>query len=301
LVAKGKQMLSSLFGSNSTAVANAVGAESGVSANTATTLLMMAVPMVMRFLTRKVRDEGLSMGGLGTLLQREAGTIRSALPAGVSELFWPRATTSPVIAQSVQPERSSSAGWLGALGLAGLLALGGIWLWNHNRRPVMLTGTANRLAEDSSQLGDFVKRRLPNNVDLNVPAYGVESQLLGIIKGTSPVGTTWIDFDRLTFDSGSSTLRPESGEQVDNIAAILKAYPNVRLTLAGYTDTVGSAESNLALSQARAETVKNQLVARGITPERLEAKGFGEQGSADNSTATGRAQNRRVSLQVTQR
>jgi outer membrane protein OmpA-like peptidoglycan-associated protein len=266
--------------------------------------------MVMRFLSRKVQDEGLSLSGLGTMLQRESPTLRNALPAGLSDLLWsrgtPAATASPVIAQSVQRE-SSSGGWLVALAL-GALALGGIWLWNHNRRPIANIGTtavgeANRMAGEIGGLGDFVKRKLPNSVNLSVPENGLESRLLAIVSGTyTGSSSTWLNFDRLTFDSGSATLRRDSSEQVDNIAAILKAYPNVHLTLAGFTDDVGSAERNLELSRERAETVKTELVARGVSPDRLVTQGFGEQSAtADNSGDAGRALDRRVSLQVTQR
>jgi hypothetical protein len=84
------------------------------------TLMAMAAPMVMSFLGKRVRDEGMSMSGLGSLLKEESGTIRSALPAGLSDLFWPRAsvaaTASPVVAQAVERERSSFS-WLPILAL----------------------------------------------------------------------------------------------------------------------------------------------------------------------------------------
>ena len=197
--------------------------------------------------------------------------------------------------------------------MAGCPRLGGgalacFLIWNHPRRPTDVriqepSGEANRLADETSTLGDFTKRKLPDNVDLNIPVNGVKLRLLGIIDGSSTVSqNSWLDFDRLLFDTGSSTLRADSSEQIDNVAAILKAYPNATLKLAGYTDNVGSAQQNLELSHARAESVKAALVARGIAPDRLSTEGFGEQSaSADNSTAEGRARNRRVCVQVASR
>jgi outer membrane protein OmpA-like peptidoglycan-associated protein len=309
LVNIGKRMLSGIFGSNEAVVANAVGKDTGIGASTATTLLSLAAPLVMRFLSRRVRDEGLSMRSLGTMLQKEGGTIRNALPPGLSDLFWQpevsAATASPVIAQSVQPE-TSSRGWLGALALAAA-ALGCFLIWTHARRPTDIaipttSGTANRLAEDTPRLGDYVKRKLPGNVYLNIPSNGVESRLLAIIDGTNNVyRKTWLDFDRLLFDSGSSKLRADSSDQLNNVAAILVAYPTVRLKLAGFTDNVGNAQQNRELSQARAENVKAELVSRGISADRLSTQGYGELASADNTTAEGRARNRRVSLLVAQR
>jgi outer membrane protein OmpA-like peptidoglycan-associated protein len=150
----------------------------------------------------------------------------------------------------------------------------------------------------------FVIRTLPGNVSLNVPPNGIEARLLAFIqdptRGTEPA--TWFDFDRLVFNTDSATLRPESQEQLGNIAAILKAYPNVRIKIGGYTDNSGDAQHNQTLSQDRANGVRDRLIALGISPDRLEAQGYGEQFPvADNSTEDGRAANRRVSVRVTQK
>jgi outer membrane protein OmpA-like peptidoglycan-associated protein len=166
------------------------------------------------------------------------------------------------------------------------------------------TGAADRLADEASVWGDLVRQKLPNDVDLNVPATGIESRLLVFIQDPNAVvdETSWFDFDRLKFDSGSATLRPESRAQLENIAAILTAYPNVHVKIAAFTDSMGSAERNVKLSQVRADSVRTELVARGVSPERVKAQGFGEQNAAaDNSTGSGRARNRRASLQVTQK
>jgi outer membrane protein OmpA-like peptidoglycan-associated protein len=72
--------------------------------------------------------------------------------------------------------------------------------------------------------------------------------------------------------------------------------------LGGYTDNVGKPEANVALSQSRAESVKGQLVKMGIAATRLAAEGYGEQHPvADNTTAEGRAQNRRIDIRVTKK
>jgi OmpA-OmpF porin, OOP family len=301
LIDTGKQLLPRVFGSGDSTVANAVGRDCGVGPAKATTLLAMAAPMVLGYLSRRVHDQGWSMRELGSALQKEGATIRTGLPAGVDDLLGPResaaAASTPVIAQAVQHETSSRAGWLGVLAL-GAAALCGFWLWTHIRRPVEnaavveTRGEANRLTEEAS-------RRLPNGID--VPPNGIESRLLDIIDGTDVTGrTAWLDFDHLMFDSGSAKLRPESAEQLDHIAAILRAYPNVRLNLAGFADNIGSTAQNLELSRARAESVKQALISRGISSDRLAVQGFGE-ALSDNSTAAARAGNRRVAVQVAQR
>jgi OmpA-OmpF porin, OOP family len=297
----GRQLVSGIFGSKESGVAGVLAKDSGVSPASAMSLLAMAAPLVTGGLSRRMREQAWSIRGLGSALQRETPAIRGALPSGIADLLWPGAAASsaasPIIAQSVQRERTSAA-WVGALALA-LAALGSFWLWSHARRPVeraavTASGEANRLAND------YVYRRLPSGAVLNVPPDGLEARLVDVIGGKGDQ-TAWLEFDRLTFDSGSATLRPASAAQLDNIATILKAYPRVHLNLAGYTDDAGGGEENLALSRARSENVKTELVLRGISPDRITTEGFGAAASADNSTPAERASNRRVSVQVTQR
>lgn len=101
----------------------------------------------------------------------------------------------------------------------------------------------------------------------------------------------------VTFETGRSALRPESFPGLDQVAASLVANPNIRIEIAGHTDAVGSDALNLRLSQARAEAVQAYLASKGVAPERMVAKGYGESTPvASNATPEGRAQNRRVEL-----
>jgi len=207
-------------------------------------------------------------------------------------------------------------------------ALGGRWVWpplilaatalliwwlGHSTRVEMAEAGHPEAAHPApevtalptrSDLGAFFKKPLPTKVELSIPERGMEAKLLAFIEDASkPVDkTTWFDFDRLLFDTGSATLRPESREQLQNIAEILKAYPHVEAKIGGYTDNVGDPAFNLKLSQDRATNVTQELVAMGIGRERLAAEGYGQDlPVADNSTEEGRALNRRISLRVTQK
>ena len=162
--------------------------------------------------------------------------------------------------------------------------------------------TGNAVRSAAADVGNWLEQRLPDGVNLNVPPSGIESRLVAFISDPNrPVDrTTWFEFDRLTFETGSAALRPESKEQLDNIAAILKAYPSVNVKVGGYTDNTGDDAANLKLSQDRASAVERELVSRGIADDRIEAEGYGEQHPvADNSTEEGRAKNRRIALRVT--
>jgi outer membrane protein OmpA-like peptidoglycan-associated protein len=97
------------------------------------------------------------------------------------------------------------------------------------------------------------------------------------------------------FETGKSDLK--STAALDRLVAFLNKYPDRSVAIEGYTDSVGSEEYNQALSERRANSVRNYLTGQGIAGARLTATGRGESSPvADNSSATGRQQNRRVEV-----
>lgn len=151
-----------------------------------------------------------------------------------------------------------------------------------------------------SALGEFFKRTLPGGIELNIPKLGIENKLIDFIEGGTISKEAWMNFDRITFNTGSAIINMEkSGEQIENIAQILKAYPNVKIKIGGYTDNTGSAEGNMKLSQARADAVKAALIKKVIDATRVETEGYGSAHPvASNDTEEGRAQNRRIAVRV---
>ena len=111
----------------------------------------------------------------------------------------------------------------------------------------------------------------------------------------------WITLDRVYFETGSNNLTAESRAQLDNIAAIMKAYPNASAKFGGYTDNAGSDDVNVPLSNDRATAVMNDVVNAGIDASRVEAEGYGAQHFVcpANDTPACMAQNRRVDIRVT--
>jgi outer membrane protein OmpA-like peptidoglycan-associated protein len=105
--------------------------------------------------------------------------------------------------------------------------------------------------------------------------------------------------DGVTFDVGSSTLKPAFRETLDKVAASLVEYPNSLVDVYGHTDSTGSDSFNQTLSENRAKTVMNYLVSKGVPAARVRSQGFGEtMPVADNGTAEGRAKNRRVEIKI---
>lgn len=101
----------------------------------------------------------------------------------------------------------------------------------------------------------------------------------------------------VNFDNDSATLRADASTTLDQAAESLKSWGNVKVEVAGHTDSRSSDAYNMSLSQNRANAVRDYLVGKGIAADRLTAKGYGEsQPVADNATEDGRAQNRRVEL-----
>jgi len=103
----------------------------------------------------------------------------------------------------------------------------------------------------------------------------------------------------ILFDTDSSVLKPEARKLLDEVGDVLMNYPDTDVLIKGHTDDTGSEEHNQQLSDRRAGSVRNYLVTRGVTSERLKSLGFGESMPvASNGSASGRTQNRRVELQI---
>jgi len=108
-----------------------------------------------------------------------------------------------------------------------------------------------------------------------------------------------ITLEGVGFELDSARLTSQSRSILDALALDLKKYPQLRIELQGHTDSTGSDQYNLGLSQQRADAVLAYLVERGVSRGQLRARGYGEQQPiADNSTSEGRAQNRRVVMLV---
>jgi outer membrane protein OmpA-like peptidoglycan-associated protein len=125
---------------------------------------------------------------------------------------------------------------------------------------------------------------------------GVEVDAEGCQVLFQPTKKTLI-LEGVTFETGKSTLTPESETILNGVAESLVANDTIRVQVTGHTDNTGSLAINRRLSRARADAVRTYLISRGVAEARLTARGFGpDQPVASNKTAEGRAQNRRVEL-----
>lgn len=127
----------------------------------------------------------------------------------------------------------------------------------------------------------------------------LRDQLNSVLNTQETARGLIVNMSDVLFDTGKYSLKPDTKVALAKVAGILQAYPGLKLQVEGYTDNVGGEQYNQKLSENRAQTVGDFLVAQGVALANVTASGFGMNSPmADNSTAAGRAQNRRVQLVV---
>ena len=103
----------------------------------------------------------------------------------------------------------------------------------------------------------------------------------------------------ILFDVNKAELRGDARTNIEKLAVILNKYPDTKIVVEGHTDSDGSDDYNLKLSQLRAQSVANQMSSAQVDPTRFTIMGYGEsQPAADNSTSEGKQANRRVEIAI---
>jgi outer membrane protein OmpA-like peptidoglycan-associated protein len=125
------------------------------------------------------------------------------------------------------------------------------------------------------------------------------AQLNAVLQTQDTARGLIVNMSDVLFDTGSSTLRAAAREKLAKISGIVLAHPGLSLQVEGYTDSVGGDQMNQQLSERRADSVRDFLIAQGVAGSGISAKGFGKADPvATNDTAEGRQKNRRVQLVV---
>ncbi len=135
--------------------------------------------------------------------------------------------------------------------------------------------------------------------DANVVREKLRVQLNSVLATSETARGLIVNMSDVLFDTAKYTLKPTTQISLAKVAGILQAYPGLKVQVEGYTDSVGSDDYNQKLSENRASAVKDFLNSQGVSSNNLSSRGFGKNDPvADNSTASGRAQNRRVNMVV---
>jgi len=173
------------------------------------------------------------------------------------------------------------------------------------------TGMEKRGSVDTLS-GDFIYEtgeemdiNLPNNAGtIRVGKWSTEAQLYAFLSdSTATVDTVagnWFEFTNVRFKTGSADILPESDQQLKNMVAIAKAFPQAQFKIGGYTDNTGGAAINKKVSGERAKAVETGLKKMGAAAASIiSSEGYGQEHPiASNDTPEGRAQNRRVAVRV---
>ncbi|MCZ2102362.1 MAG: DUF937 domain-containing protein [Chitinophagales bacterium] len=315
----GGGIIDMILGKKSSGVIDLISGLTGLKSGSTSSLLKMAAPFLMSLIGKQIQGKGLS--GLTDLLMGQRNFVNAALPVGLGSLMNFGNFEMPKIDTNLSATSGNSwMKWLlpvllGAAILYWLSTKGcGNKVIDASQDTVSavtegvestVDATSDALNKMGEAVGNLFSFKLNSGFELvGAQEGGIESQLIQFVNDNTKVvdKTTWFNFDRLLFDTGKATLQPASQEQLVNMAEILKAFPNVKLKIGGYTDNVGDPKSNLVLSTDRAFNVMNELVNLGVDKDRLSAEGYGDQHPvADNNSEEGRQQNRRIAVRVVEK
>jgi outer membrane protein OmpA-like peptidoglycan-associated protein len=303
------------LGPRSSSIAAAVADATGVKPASARKLMGGVATAAVAALAKSAG--GLGAGALQSMFREQRGQWVSRLPGPVASLFnghsqgrpviipvdrgyQERVVTGPAIRELEAPRRN----WmipliLVALALLAIPVLRGL---RHPRTPAAPQNpqiTAPVPAQPAPAAAPAEETAPPARVAAEP---GTIEDMAAYLSGTGETTPHAFSPSPLTFAFGSAMPTPESMKTLDEIATLLKAHPSATIRVESHTDAIGNQEANLSLSQARAESIKNELVDRGVDAARIETAGMGRDlPAASNDTAEGRASNRRSEIVVTSR
>jgi OmpA-OmpF porin, OOP family len=308
------------LGSRSDSIAAAVASSSGIKAESAHKLMGGVASATVAALAKT--SGGLGSGALQSIFREQRGQWVQRLPRPVASLFNghgrvaavpieraydERIVTGPAIRELEAPRRN----WVIPL-IVVALALLAISLMRGMRRPraPALPAAPQVTAPVPAPGATPPVETRPTPPTEEAPAApepaavepGTTDDLEAYLAGTGETTPHAFAPTPLNFPFASAKPTSESMGTIDDIASALNAHPSATIRVESHTDNVGTEESNLNLSQARAEAIKSELIARGIDGARIETAGMGQElPVASNDTAEGRAENRRAEIIVTAR
>ncbi|MCU0381650.1 MAG: OmpA family protein [Chitinophagaceae bacterium] len=314
----GSTLVSGLFGDKGSMLGNLISSFAGVKPSTGSSLLSALAPMALSLVGKYVMSNGLSGGGLLSWLTGQKDSVAKAMPAGLnlSSIF--NEGPAKVVQESSsyrEPAREEASSgmpkWLLPLLL---IALGALALWYFMRGcnpkeqvPAVVEQVEAAVDTATAKVTEVVRETLnvtlPDGTVLSAFRGGIEDKLVACLNDANcKIGKdVWFDFDNLNFEMGSAKLTAESQAQVNNIAAILKAYPKVKIKIGGYTDKTGDDAANKKLSQERADAVTAAIKTAGANAAQLLAgEGYGSEFATVPADASDEARrvDRRISVSV---
>lgn len=333
VLSRGMDWLNNLFGNRLGNIADELARFAGIKSSSANSLLGMLTPVGLGVIGKHALDNNMSASSFTSFLTGQKASILSALPAGLNlglenwlgggtdrlrEATTGATTTVHRTTQQRQVEDTTRrTNWLLPLILI-LAAIALLWYFlgrgcNAADSETVVDDTTNTEAVapvtpvDTTGAGtaarESMKVRLADNTEIDAYRGGIEDRLVNCLNdaGCQAGKDQWFDFDNINFETGSAQLTASSQAQINNIVAVMKAYPKAKIKIGGYTDKTGNDAANKKLSQDRAETVLNALKAGGVQGAQLVgAEGYGSEFAKVPATASDeeRRADRRIAVQL---
>ncbi|MBN8860171.1 MAG: OmpA family protein [Sphingobacteriales bacterium] len=308
-----------ILGDKSDSISSLIARFSGIKGLSVTALLSAIAPAALDKLGSYAFANNLGAAEVGSLLASQKESILSAIPPGFNLASVPgigslagvgsksstlSAETAAHTSHNAPPETTRKSNWL----VPAFWAIGIFVLLLYIFRSCGAEHIPAAAHEDKEHteilpaepVRESLKVKLPDGTELDAYKGGIEDNLVAYLNSNEPVSKEkWFDFDNLNFETGSATITAASLKQVQNIAAILKAFPKVKIKIGGYTDNTGDSLSNVKLSQERADAVSAKLKEFGHGSQLEAAEGYGPTHFvAPNDTEANKKKNRRISINV---
>lgn len=320
----GFRLLDAIFGDKLGEFTTLISSTFGMSYSNTDQLLLMITPIIASDLGYRATEYKWGMTGLLGRLNYEKSSYLHLIPVGFASLFGLGSNDElgnfvPVI-ESTEADyklKEPTPPWL----VWAIIVAGGVIIafwWKScedststkvkdtvtTATSAMVEGTISTVSKALEKVSTIVI--LPDGKRLQAYKGGIEDQLVRFLSSdeygnasTDQLKDKWFNFDNIEFKYGSSTeLTDISKPQLHNIAVILNNYKDTKVIIAGFTDRTGTIESNLKLSQDRANTIRNYLIEEGIEGSRISAIGYGDQYATHAADAPDidRALDRRIAL-----
>lgn len=326
-------MAGNLFGDKLGGIVRMIAGYAGIKESSASAVMSMAAPAALSAVGDHATKNHLSTGGLLSFLNSQKDSILSAVPSGLNlagalglgslgDIGRKLSGLATGMGDNMKKVASSAAnypgevarkgrGWLLPLLLIAVVAIGAWWLLGKgcgkDEAPVATEDSAGMEQPIIQEPAQGYIVTLPDGIELGALKGGIEDKLVYFL-GTNwkalsddSLKNIWFDFDNLNFETGSARLTSESMKQVNNIVAIMKAFPDAKIKIGGYTDKVGNDADNKKLSQERADAVTEALKSSGANAARLIApEGYGEDYARipENAPDEERKVDRRIAVSV---
>lgn len=333
LLSKAGDLVKDIFGDKLGSVVSGISNYSGLKPESVNSLLATAAPATLATINAQPGADTSTTSGWLSVLNNLKPSLLAAIPAGLSlgslglghlniadKVSSVTETVKAHIPHVETPTsdhspKKPSWSWVRILVTVAILAL---LYWLLSKACNKENGTTETIHDTTTVSGghdttnvvetvkESIKVELPNGTVLDAYKGGIEDKLVSFLKsdykalGADSLKNIWFDFDNLNFETASAKITAESKKQIDNIVAILKAFPAAKIKIGGYTDKTGDEKNNIKLSGDRANSVKSTLSTEGVGTQVTGADGYGSKFAKFPADApdTDKVKDRHVSVSV---